>query len=152
MLGGGLSYLLKVVTAFTIAHSVTLTLAVLNIVSLPTRFVESAIALAIVYVAAENSWRKGLRGRWLLTLIFGLIQGLGFAGILQEIQLSQSNLTLSLASFNVGVEIDQIAIVSIAFIVLRTIKKYRWELIFRRCLSGGVIALGLFWFVQRAFY
>jgi HupE / UreJ protein len=152
MLGGGWGYLLKVVTAFTISHSVTLSLAVLDIVSLPVRFVESAIALTIVYVAAENFWRKGLRGRWLLTFIFGLIHGLGFAGVLKEIHLSQSNLALSLASFNIGVEIGQIAIVSIAFMVLRTIQKYPWELNLRRCLSGCVVAMGLFWFVQRAFY
>ncbi|MBG1263289.1 HupE/UreJ family protein [Nostoc commune] len=152
MLGGGFGYLLKVVTAFTISHSVTLSLAVLNIVTLPGRFVESVIALSIVYVAAENFWRKDLRWRWLLTFIFGLIHGLGFAGILKEIHLVQSNLALSLASFNVGVEIGQIAIVSIAFIVLRTIRKYPWELTFRRLLSGCVVAMGLFWFVQRAFY
>lgn len=152
MLGGGFGYLLKVVTAFTISHSVTLSLAVLNIVTLPGRFVESAIALTIVYVAAENFWRKDLRWRWLLTFIFGLIHGLGFAGVLKEIHLGQSNLALSLASFNVGVEIGQIAIVSIAFIVLRTIQKYPWELTFRRLLSGCVVAMGLFWFVQRAFY
>jgi HupE / UreJ protein len=151
MLGGGFGYLLKVVTAFTISHSVTLTLAVLDIVTLPVRFVESAIALTIVYVAAENFWRKGLRGRWLLTFIFGLIHGLGFAGVLKEIHLGQSHLAISLASFNVGVEIGQIVIVSVAFIVLRTIQKYPWELTLRRLLSGSVVALGLFWFVQRAF-
>ncbi|MBD2204631.1 HupE/UreJ family protein [Calothrix sp. FACHB-1219] len=152
MLGGGWRYLLKVVTAFTISHSVTLSLAVLNIVSLPVRFVESAIALTIVYVAAENFWRKDVRGRWLLTFIFGLIHGLGFAGVLKEIHLSQSNLAVSLASFNIGVELGQIAIVSLAFLVLRTIQKYPWELNLRRLLSGCVVAMGLFWFIQRAFY
>jgi HupE / UreJ protein len=152
MLGGGWHYLLKVVTAFTISHSVTLSLAVLDIVTLPVRFVESAIALTIVYVAAENFWRKGLRGRWLLTFIFGLIHGLGFAGVLKEIHVDHSNLAVSLASFNVGVEIGQIVIVSIVFIVLRTIQKYPWELTLRRFLSGCVVAMGLFWFVQRAFY
>lgn len=151
MLGGGFGYLLKVVTAFTISHSVTLTLAVLDIVTLPVRFVESAIALTIIYVAAENFWRKNLRRRWLLTFIFGLIHGLGFAGVLQEIHLSQSHLALSLASFNVGVEIGQIMIVSIAFVVLRSIQKYSWELNLRRLLSGCVVAMGLFWFIQRAF-
>ncbi|WP_427159556.1 HupE/UreJ family protein [Aliinostoc sp. HNIBRCY26] len=152
MLGGGFGYLTKVVTAFTISHSVTLTLAVLDIVTLPVRFVESAIALTIVYVAAENFWRTSLRWRWLLTFIFGLIHGLGFAGVLKEIHLSQSNLALSLASFNVGVEIGQIAIVTIAFGIFRTIKKSPGELIVRRCLSAGVVVLGLIWFVQRAFY
>jgi HupE / UreJ protein len=151
MLGGGFGYLLKVVTAFTIAHSVTLSLAVLNIVSLPVIFVESAIALTIVYVALENFWRKNTRGRWLLTFVFGLIHGLGFAGVLREINISQSNLFVSLASFNIGVEIGQIFIVSIAFLAFRALRKQPWELTFRRLVSAGVVAVGLFWFVQRAF-
>jgi HupE / UreJ protein len=151
MLGGGFGYLLKVVTAFTIAHSVTLSLAVLNIFTLPVRVVESAIALTIVYVALENFWRKNARGRWLLTFIFGLIHGLGFAGVLKEINISQSNLFVSLASFNIGVEIGQIFIVSIAFLVFRALRKQPWELTFRRLVSTGVVAVGLFWFVQRAF-
>lgn len=151
MLGGKLSYLLKIVTAFTISHSITLSLAVFNIFTLPVRFVESAIALTIVYVAVENFWRKSTRGRWLLTFIFGLIHGLGFAGVLQEINPEQSNLAISLASFNLGVEIGQIFIVCIALFALRTLHKKPWELTFRRLISAGVIAIGLFWFVQRAF-
>ncbi|WP_052754516.1 HupE/UreJ family protein [Calothrix sp. 336/3] len=151
MLGGGLGYLLKVVTAFTISHSVTLSLAVLNIVTLPSQFVESAIALSIVYVAGENFWRKDIKGRWILTFIFGLVHGLGFAGILKETHLSQGNLALSLASFNIGVEIGQIIIVCLAFAILHTLRKYPWELNLRRVLSAGVVAIGLFWFVQRAF-
>ncbi|MBO3457979.1 HupE/UreJ family protein [Aetokthonos hydrillicola Thurmond2011] len=150
MMGGGLGYLLKIVTAFTVSHSVTLSLAVLNIVSLPVRFVESAIALTIVYVAAENLWRKGLRWRWLLTFIFGLVHGLGFAGILKEVTLTKSALGLSLISFNIGVEIGQILIVSIAFILLNQLRKYSWELTFRRLISGCIVAIGLFWFAQRA--
>jgi hydrogenase/urease accessory protein HupE len=151
MVSGGLGYLLKVVTAFTISHSVTLTLAVLNIVTLPVRFVESAIALTIVYIAVENFWCKSVRWRWLLTFTFGLIHGLGFAGVLKEINIPQSNLALSLASFNIGVEIGQLAIVFAAFFVLRALRKQPWELTFRRFLSACIVAVGLFWFVQRAF-
>ncbi|BAY07658.1 HupE/UreJ family protein [Calothrix sp. NIES-2098] len=151
MVGGGLGYLLKVVTAFTISHSVTLSLAVLNIVTLPVQFVESAIALTIVYVAVENFWCKSLRWRWLLTFSFGLIHGLGFAGVLKEINIPQSNLAVSLASFNIGVEIGQLAIVLTAFFVLRVLQKQPWELTFRRFVSACIIAVGLFWFVQRAF-
>ena len=88
----------------------------------------------------------------MLTFIFRLIHGLGFAGVLEDIHLSQSNLARSLASFNVGVEIGQIAIVSITFIVLRTIKKYPRELTLCCFLPGCVVAMGLFWFIQRAFY
>ena len=151
MLGGSWKYLLKVVTAFTLAHSITLSLAVLDVVAMPSRWVESAIALTIVYVAAENFWRKDLRGRWLITFCFGLIHGLGFASVLQEMNLSSSNLVLSLASFNLGVEAGQIAIVSIAFLLLHDLKKFSWELTFRWLVSGGIIAVGLFWFVERAF-
>ncbi|WP_088240767.1 HupE/UreJ family protein [Calothrix rhizosoleniae] len=150
MMGGGLGYLLKVITAFTISHSVTLSLAVLNIVSLPVSFVESAIALTIVYVAVENFWRKGLRWRWLLTLTFGLIHGLGFAGVFQKISLTPSSLDLSLVSFNIGVELGQIIIVSITFVLLQTLRKYPWELTFRRLVSACIAATGLFWFLQRA--
>jgi len=151
LLGGGWKYLLKVVTAFTVAHSITLSLAVLNIVTLPSRWVESGIALTIVYVAAENFWRKDLRGRWLVTFCFGLVHGLGFASVLQEMNLSSSNLVLSLASFNLGVEAGQITIVSIAFLLLHDLKKFSWELKFRWLVSASIIAVGLFWFVQRAF-
>jgi hydrogenase/urease accessory protein HupE len=151
MVDGGLGYLLKVVTAFTVSHSVTLSLAVLNIVTLPVQFVESAIALTIVYVALENFWCKNVRWRWLLTFTFGLIHGLGFAGVLKEINIPQSNLALSLASFNIGVEIGQLAIVLTAFFVLKALRKQPWELNFRRSVSACIVVVGLFWFVQRAF-
>ncbi|MBD2214831.1 HupE/UreJ family protein [Nostoc linckia FACHB-104] len=151
MVGGGLGYLLKVVTAFTVSHSVTLSLAVLNIVTLPVQFVESAIALTIVYVALENFWRKNVRGRWLLTFAFGLIHGLGFAGVLKEINIPQGNLAISLASFNIGVEIGQLAIVLTTFFILSALRKQPWELNFRRSVSACIIVISLFWFVQRAF-
>lgn len=151
IMGNGLSYLFKVVTAFTLSHSVALALAVLNIVTLPVRLVESAIALTIIYVASENLWQKNLQWRWLLTFCFGLIHGLGFAGILKGINIPQSNLALSLVSFNVGVEIGQVVIVASAFFLLRNLHRYSWELTFRRLVSACIIAVGLFWFVQRAF-
>jgi hypothetical protein len=151
MLGGGIKYLLKVVTAFTVAHSITLSLAVLDLVAIPPRLVESAIALTIVYVAAENFWRKDLKGRWLITFIFGLIHGLGFAGILKEINIPLSQLPLSLASFNIGVEIGQIAIVSVAFILFHKFVKPGWQLKLRYLVSAGVVAMGIYWFWERTF-
>ena len=104
MLGGGLRALVKIVSAFTLAHSITLSLAVLNIVALPARWVESAIAASIVYVAAENFWRgqHALRNRWLVTFGFGLVHGLGFASILQELNLPRAGVALSLLGFNLG--------------------------------------------------
>jgi len=151
MLGGGMSYLLQVVTAFTVAHSITLSLAVLNIVTLPSRVVESAIALTIIYVAAENFWRKSLKGRWMLTFCFGLIHGMGFASVLKEMNLPRTNLAISLVSFNLGVEVGQIIIVSIAYMILRFVRQQQWEPTMRRWVSGGVIAVAFVWFVQRAF-
>ncbi len=152
MLGGGLGYLLKVVSAFTMAHSLTLSLAVLGIIALPPRLVESLIALSIAYVAAENHWRKGKNAeRWLLTFAFGLVHGLGFAGILQELALPKSSLALSLLSFNLGVEVGQIAVVAGAFALLALLKGWRWERPLRYGVSLLAVAAGLFWFVERAF-
>jgi hydrogenase/urease accessory protein HupE len=142
---------LKIVTAFTAAHSITLSLAVLGIVKLPAVFVESAIALSIAYVAAENLMRQEPRHRWVLTFGFGLIHGLGFASILQEFNLSANALALSLVSFNLGVELGQVVVVSLFFALLFLIRKYTWEVKLRRGMSLGLIGIGLYWFLQRAF-
>lgn len=152
MLGGGLRYLVKVVSAFTVAHSLTLSLAVLDVISLRGRWVESAIALSIVYVATENFWRKerALRDRWLVTFGFGLVHGLGFAGILKELVPSRTNLAVSLASFNVGVEIGQVAVVAVAYLLLQLLRTWRRETTVRRLVSAAAAAAGSFWFIQRA--
>ena len=154
MLGGNLRYLLKVVTAFTLAHSITLSLAVLNLITLSPRLVESGIALSIAYVAAENIWQsqeKAARWRWLLTFVFGLIHGMGFAGMLQDLDVGGSSLVASLISFNLGVELGQLIVVSAAFSLLQMVKRIPWELAFRRAVSGSAALMGLFWFMQRAF-
>lgn len=153
MLGGTLRQLVKVVTAFTVAHSITLSLATLNVVALPARWVESAIALSILYVAAENLWRKDitLRQRWLVTCGFGLVHGLGFASILQGLNLPRANVAVSLSGFNLGVEIGQIAIVTVAFLTMQVLRRWPWEVAVRRWVSAGAAAFGLIWFVQRAF-
>jgi len=153
MLGGGLRSLLKIVTAFTVAHTVTLSLAALNILALPSRLVESGIALSIAYVAAENLWRRehATRSRWVVTFSFGLIHGLGFAAILKEMALSRGNLMLSLVSFNFGVELGQIAVVATAFLCLRALATSVWESTARRWVSAGAAAVGIVWFIQRAF-
>jgi hydrogenase/urease accessory protein HupE len=153
-LGGSFRYLLKVVSAFTVAHSITLTLATLNLIYLPPRFVESVIALSIAYVAAENLWRnrdKAERWRWLLTFVFGLIHGMGFAGILQEMAIPRSSLATSLISFNVGVELGQIAFLSVAFLILLLLKRWSWDTWIRYGASLTAVAAGTYWFVQRAF-
>jgi hydrogenase/urease accessory protein HupE len=152
MLGGGLRYLLKVVTAFSISHSITLTLAVLNIISVPSRWVEIFIALSIAYIAAENLWRKEPNlARWQLAFGFGLIHGLGFSSALQELELPRNNLAVSLVSFSAGIEIGQISIVLLTYLCLSYLRKFPWDLTIRRLISGGVIVMSAIWFWERAF-
>ena len=125
-LRGGTRYILGVVTAFTVAHSVTLIAAGLGWVRLPSRFVESAIALSIAYVAVENLAVREPRHRWLLTFFFGLVHGFGFASVLAEIGLPPSGVIPSLVSFNVGVELGQLTVVcAVAPILLWLVPRYR---------------------------
>ncbi|MEM9905140.1 MAG: HupE/UreJ family protein [Cyanobacteria bacterium P01_D01_bin.44] len=147
--GGTLLHLVKIVTAFTLAHSLTLSLAVLNIVTLPTALVESLIALSIIYVAIDNLWLKRLQHRWGITFVFGLIHGLGFANILRDLTETQGNLVLSLASFNLGVELGQIGIVIITFLGLQTLGHYRWSWHLQQVISVGLILVGSLWFAER---
>jgi hydrogenase/urease accessory protein HupE len=152
--------LVAVVTAFTVAHSLTLTAAVLEIVSLPSRPVEILIALSIVYVAAENFFVRDLRHRWVVTFVFGLVHGFGFAGVLKEYGIPRDALIPALAAFNAGVEIGQVAIVLIALGALRAVEAawrahVRGAVAFPRmrlvhAISWAILALGLYWTVERA--
>ncbi|WP_310425646.1 HupE/UreJ family protein [Chamaesiphon sp. VAR_48_metabat_135_sub] len=151
MLGGELGYLLKVVTAFSLSHSVTLFLAALNIVSVPSRWVEIAIALSIAYIASENLWKKQPQARWQLAFGFGLIHGLGFSSVLQELDLPRTNLLASIASFSVGIELGQFAIVLVVYFLLSYLRKFPWDLTIRRLISAGVIVMSAIWFWERAF-
>lgn len=153
MVGAALPQLLKIVTAFTIAHSVTLSLAVLGVVDVPSRWVESAIALSITYVAAENVWRgrASLGSRWLVTFAFGLVHGLGFASALMEMHLPRANVAASLVGFNVGVEIGQVSVILLATVALDALRQYAWAPVFRRWVSAGAAFTGFVWFIQRAF-
>ena len=152
LLGGSLRQLALVVTAFTLAHSLTLSLAVLGIVSPPARIVEPAIALSIVYVGADNLLVKhGRDMRPWIALVFGLVHGLGFASVLREMDLPRRAVGWSLFSFNVGVEIGQLVVVA-AVASLLTAVKARSEWARRRLAvigSAGVAAAGAVWFVQR---
>jgi len=155
LLGGPVRRLLMVITAFTVAHSVTLALAVLNVVTPPGNVVEPIIALSIVYVGADNLLvRTGRDMRVWIALVFGLIHGFGFASVLREMGLPSGALGWSLFSFNLGVEIGQIAVavvVSAALMALRA----RSDVAGRRLAFAGsivVMAAGTFWFVQRVFF
>ncbi|HRI51340.1 MAG TPA: HupE/UreJ family protein [Pseudomonadota bacterium] len=114
----GLGYVVRIVTAFTIAHSVTLVASALGWVALPSRLVESFIAVSIGYVAVENILRPEPRHRFLLTFSFGLMHGFGFASVLKEVGLPKAGLLWSLLSFNLGVELGQLAVVVLGFPVL----------------------------------
>ena len=104
---------LKVVSAFTLAHSITLSLAALSIVSLPSRLVESSIAASVMLAALNNVRPVVYRGRWLIAFFFGLIHGFGFASVLADLGLPRESLLLALVAFNVGVEVGQLAIVAL---------------------------------------
>lgn len=151
LIGGRFRDLVKIVTSFTIAHSVTLTLAALKIVNLPPRLIESAIALSIVYIAAENFFIKKVDYRWIVTGIFGLAHGFGFANVLGNLGLPAKGLVISLFSFNIGVEIGQVAIVALLLPLVWAILKSRYKKQITRATSGIILFFGITWFLERAF-
>jgi hydrogenase/urease accessory protein HupE len=159
LLGGTLSRLALIVTSFTIGHSITLSLAALDIVSPSPRFIEPLIALTIVVVGADNLLvlrnpnDKATDIRAWLAVAFGLIHGFGFAYVLKEFGLPKAALGWSLFAFNLGVEIGQLLIVGVAASLLMLVRKRSATLSRRIAWVGSiaVIAAGLFWFVQRVF-
>ena len=149
---GAFTDVAKIVTAFTLAHSITLTLAALSIVVLPSRWVESGIALSVVLAALNNLFPVVASGRWIAAFGFGLLHGFGFAGALHDLGLPSGSLALSLAGFNLGVEAGQLAIV-LAFLPLAFALRSTWT--YRRLVFGGgsiaVAAIASVWLVERAF-
>lgn len=146
----------KIITCFTIAHSITLAVATLNLVEISSRVVEPLIAASIVYVGLENIFSRGEpKGRWVLTFAFGLIHGFGFATVLRELGVGAngSSLAVPLISFNLGVELGQIAV---AALVLPLIWKWRTRPGFAHrwvpAASTALTLLGGFWFVQRVWF
>jgi hypothetical protein len=141
---------LQVVTAFTLAHSLTLSLAVLGLVHLPARWVESAIALTVLLGALNNLKPLIVRRRWAMAFGFGLVHGLGFASVLADLGLHGANLALSLLGFNVGVEMGQmlivLAVLPLAFLLRHTV-------LYRRTLmpagSAAIVLLASYWLVLR---
>jgi hypothetical protein len=147
-----LTEVLWVVTAFTVAHSITLSLAALQIIELPSRLVESAIAASVVLAAANNLWPLVERRRWLVAFSFGLIHGFGFASVLTELGLPKDALVLSLLGFNFGVEVGQLAIVA-AFLplayLMRNTALYRKGVFVGGSLLTMLVAL--VWLAERVF-
>jgi hypothetical protein len=126
LVGGRLRSLVGVVTAFTLAHSITLALAALSVFAPSPRLVEPAIALSIAYVGFENLFVKDASNRWRITFPFGLIHGFGFAGALREIALPHGQVPIALVSFNLGVEIGQLAVLSVALPLTLAARRAPW--------------------------
>jgi len=143
--------LVKIVSAFTVAHSITLILAALEIVSLPTRWVEAGIALSIAYVALENFWIRGASHRWMLTFAFGFVHGFGFANVLRDLGLPSQGLVPSLLAFNVGVEIGQVVIVAILLPGILWAAKHGHQQRLVQVASAVILLFGVGWFVERVF-
>ena len=142
----------KIVSAFTLAHSITLTLTALDIVALPSRWVEAAIAASVIFAALNNIVPMVTRRLWLLAFGFGLIHGAGFAGILLDLGLPAEARALALLAFNLGVEAGQLVAVAVFFALaypLRRTRFYRWVAF----AEGSVVIAGVasFWLIERAF-
>jgi hydrogenase/urease accessory protein HupE len=152
---------IKIVTAFTIAHSITLSLAALNVVVLPSSITEPAIAASIVYVSLENFFSRNIDKRWRDTFVFGLVHGFGFASALQEFGLPTGAVVPALGAFNIGVEIGQVAIVSLLIPLLIGVDwliagaldaKPRREAMLVYPLSGVIAGVGFYWLLERTVF
>jgi hydrogenase/urease accessory protein HupE len=155
LLGGSVTQLLLVVTAFTVAHSITLSLAALGMVIPPASAIEPAIALSVVYVGADNLLvRNGRDTRAWIAFAFGLIHGFGFANVLRDMDLPARALGWTLFGFNLGVEIGQLAVVAVVASALAWVRLRSPVLGTRLAFVGSVIVIlaGAFWFVERVFY
>ncbi|MBR0345243.1 MAG: HupE/UreJ family protein [Rudaea sp.] len=142
---------LAIVTAFTVSHSITLTLSALGVIGLPSRLVESGIALSVLLAALNNIWPQVTRRAWLLAFGFGLVHGFGFASVLADLGLPQGALAWSLAGFNIGVEIGQLSVVLVvvpAIFLLRERRFYRpLVLVSGSCVIAAVAGI---WLMSRA--
>ncbi|MEP0941413.1 MAG: HupE/UreJ family protein [Rhizobiaceae bacterium] len=143
--------LLVQVTAFTLAHSVTLAMGLYGVINLSPSIVEPLIALSIVYVAVENIFTNRLHAwRPVIVFLFGLLHGLGFAGILTEIGLPREDFILGLVTFNIGVELGQLTVIALAFLAVGWFINAAW---YRSRItipaSVGIAAMGAYWFVER---
>ncbi len=144
-------YIIKVVTFFTIAHTITLTLASLEIVMLPSQIVESIIAFSIGLAAYHNIKPIFKMKDWIIAFIFGLFHGFGFASVLSDLGLTGEFLTLSLLGFNIGVELGQVAIIIGIFPILYLMRTYKFYPKFLVYTSVFLIIISLYWFIERAF-
>ena len=142
--------LFKTITAFTLAHSLTLGLSVFEIVSLPSITIEALIALTIIYLALEISEEKGKdHTPWVMAFGFGLLHGFGFAGALGEIGIANEQLLLSLLFFNIGIEIGQLIMIPIFLIIIWLLQKIKLNFSVTKLSSYAIGGMGSFWLIER---
>jgi hypothetical protein len=141
----------KIVTLFTIAHTITLSLAALNIIGFPARIIESLIALSVVFAALNNVFPFFVERVWVLIFGFGLFHGFGFANVLAHLRLKGTSLVLSLFGFNLGVEIGQVAIICIVFTLFYALRLRKFYPNILKFGSALVALIALLWFIERAF-
>ena len=152
IVGGGFWSAARIITSFTVAHSITLALATFDVVRIPTAAVEPLIAASILYVGVENLTGRNLRRRWLLTFGFGLVHGLGFASVLLELGIGAGNALIPLLAFNLGVELGQIAIAAMVLpLILRAARHRGFAVRFATAGSLVVTLAGAFWLFERVF-
>ncbi len=150
LLGRPVRSLVGAISAFTLAHSITLGLSAFDVWSPSPRLIEPCIALSIAYVGIENWFVADATGRWRITLPFGLVHGFGFAGALREIAVPRAGIPLALFGFNVGVEIGQIAVLAVLLpLVLAAAKREMWQRGGMRVCTATVAAVGIVWFLLR---
>ena len=147
--------LIKTITAFTVSHSITLALSVLDLVKLDQGPVEAIIALSILFLARELVQDESERSRltlgkpWVMAFIFGLLHGLGFAGALSDIGLPEDDLWLSLLLFNVGIEVGQIAVIIVLAAIVWLLTRIQWQRHFATAAAWGMGCLAAFWTIDR---
>jgi hypothetical protein len=150
--GGRFGSLLAIVTAFTVAHSITLGLAVLGVVRPPAWLIEPLIAASIAYVACENIFlQRAPSRRWLVSALFGLVHGFGFAGALLELELPRDGLFSSLLFFNLGVEAGQAMIIALLFPALVLLSRFAWERRAVTVISAVVLVAAVGLLTERTF-
>ena len=150
VVGGRLRSTIVALTAFTIAHSITLGLSALGVWSPGPSIVEPAIALSIAYVGVENWFVKNIDRRWLITFPFGLVHGFGFAGALREIALPAGQVPVALAAFNGGVEVGQLLVLAAIVPALALLRRRVWFASYGVQFASGIVAIaGAVWFVAR---
>ena len=146
----GFINIIKTITAFTIAHSITLGLTVFELISLPQGTTEALIALTIVYLASEiNQNKRSTKTPWIMAFGFGLLHGLGFAGALIDIGIANNKMLLSLFFFNAGIELAQIALIPIPLLLIFLANKYNSPNTLKIFASYSIGGLGFYWFIDR---